>query len=113
VTEERDRPLVVHILAAIQRVQIFTVGGRRQFLSDEKTLGATLWNLHTLAEACRQLSPELKARHPEIDWRLLADFRNVLAHDVLGISPRRVWDIIVDHLPTLKRHVSRILPTLP
>jgi uncharacterized protein with HEPN domain len=112
VTAERDRPLVVHILAAIQRVETFSAAGRRQFLSDEKTQGATLWNLHTLAEACRQLSPELKAQHPDVDWRLLADFRNVLAHDVLGISPRRVWEIIVGHVPALKLRISRILATL-
>lgn len=111
--EERpDRDLATFVLAAIQQVERYNYRGRRHFLSNVMTRDATLWNLHTLLEACGQLSPEVKVGHPDVDWRGVADFRNVLAHDILGISPRRVWEVITHHLPPLKRQVSRILATL-
>ncbi|HKO57168.1 MAG TPA: HepT-like ribonuclease domain-containing protein [Thermoanaerobaculia bacterium] len=60
-----------------------------------------------------QLSSELKERYAEFNWRRIAAFRNVLAHNILDLSPRRVWDVITDHLPPLKRQVTRILADLP
>jgi uncharacterized protein with HEPN domain len=57
----------------------------------------------------QRLSEILKARHPEIDWRRIAAFRNVLVHDYLGIDLGRVWDIVQRDVPVLK---SRILALL-
>lgn len=112
--EERpDRDLAQFVLTAIQQVERYNYRGRRHFLSDDMTQAATLWHLHTLLEACGQLSEDVKTRHRDVDWRGVADFRNMLAHNILELSLRRVWDVITHHLPPLKRQVSRILATLP
>jgi uncharacterized protein with HEPN domain len=50
----------------------------------------------------RNLSPKLKASHPEIAWTSIAGFRNVLVHDYLGIKLQRVWEIIEHDLPLLR-----------
>jgi uncharacterized protein with HEPN domain len=40
-------------------------------------------------------SEELKAKAPEVDWRALAGFRNVLVHDYLGgIDLEQVWSAV-------------------
>ena len=47
---------------------------------------AILRNLQVLCESAQRLSGECKAQHPEVDWRAMSGFRNVLAHDYFGID---------------------------
>jgi uncharacterized protein with HEPN domain len=65
-----------------------------------------LRNLQVMAESTQRLSANLKELHPEIDWRALAGFRNLLVHDYLGVSATRVWELIEHFLPQLKRAVA-------
>src|SRR5437867_2352154 len=45
-----------------------------------------------MARSIMQLPDPLEAGHPEVDWRSLVGFRDVLVHDDLGVSVPRVWD---------------------
>jgi len=54
---------------------------------------AVLRNLQLLAESSQRISSELKSRYPEVDWRGLSGFRNVLVHDSSGIDVARIWRI--------------------
>ena len=47
-----------------------------------------------LSESTQRLSDGLKEAHPEVDWRGISGFRNVLVHDYLGINLIRVWEIV-------------------
>jgi uncharacterized protein with HEPN domain len=51
---------------------------------------------------------QAKARHPEIVWRGVADFGNVLRHDYPKVSNRLVWEIVTDDLPPLKEAIDRM-----
>jgi uncharacterized protein with HEPN domain len=65
-----------------------------------------------LAESTQRLSDELKAAHPDIDWRRISGFRNVLVHDYLSVNLVRVWEIIERNLPELKSKILLILQEL-
>ena len=54
----------------------------------------------------------MKEPHPEVDWRGIAGFRNVLVHDYLGVNIIRVWEIIENDLPGLKRSIDAMLDEL-
>jgi hypothetical protein len=41
----------------------------------------------------------LKNKYFEVDWNKIKDFRNLVAHDYLGIDAEEVWQIIYNHLP--------------
>jgi uncharacterized protein with HEPN domain len=73
----------------------------RLFYSDPRTQDAVLRRMETLADAAIHLSDELKARHPQIQWREIGDFRNVLAHGYTDIRLDRVWRAIVEDLPEI------------
>jgi uncharacterized protein with HEPN domain len=73
---------------------------------------ARLRNLHTLAESTQRISKHLKDEHPQMDWRIISAFRNVVVHDYLGVGPERIWDIIENDLPGLKQNNIEVLEKL-
>ena len=89
-----DRIYIDHILECLEWITRHTADGQEAFFNERKTQSAVLRELQTLAESAQRLSPSLKAAHPDIHWREIAGFRNVLVHDYLGINPDRVWNII-------------------
>lgn len=81
-----DRVYLEHILECCHRIAEFTGGERSRFLRDIMVQEATLRSLQTPAESCNRLSDSAKQRHPDIDWRGIAGFRNVVVHDYLGLD---------------------------
>jgi len=106
---KEDRVYLEHVQEGLNWIAEFTGPGRGLFLTDRKTHSAVLRELQTLAESTQRLSDAQKAEHPEIPWREVAGFRNVLVHDYLGISLERVWEVIQRDLPPLRRAVQEIL----
>ncbi len=47
--------------------------------------------LERLSEASRHVPETLKQKHPNIDWRAIADIGNVLRHAYDTIADRRIW----------------------
>ena len=68
--------------------------------------------LEIVSEASRHIPREVKARHPKIAWRGVADFGNVLRHDYPNVKDRRVWEIVTHDLDPLKAAVANILHDL-
>ena len=82
-----------HVLDAIAKIQ--RIQDRGDLVHDEILHDAALRNLQTLAEATRHLPDHLKDRHPEIPWRQISGFRNILMHGYLGtIDPQTVQSVV-------------------
>ncbi|HEX2095373.1 MAG TPA: DUF86 domain-containing protein [Longimicrobiaceae bacterium] len=103
-----DSQHLEHILECIRRIEINTAEGSDVFFGSHTLQDAVLRNLQTMAESTQRLSEEAKAKHPEVGWRQLAGFRNVLVHNYLGLNLKRVWEIIQVDLPRLK-HAAETL----
>lgn len=99
---------VDHVLECIDQVQKYTRDGSEEFFNDIQIQDAVLRNLQVLAESSQRLSDALKAKHPNVDWRSLSGFRNVLVHEYFGIRLERVWQIVEEDLPELKRQMEII-----
>lgn len=54
-----------------------------------------------IGEAVKQLSPEIRKKYPEITWRKIAGFRDILIHSYTGINVDEVWGVIKDNLPKM------------
>lgn len=104
----RDDTLYLrHIAESINLVEQYLAGiagapDERLFYEDLRTQDAVLRRMETLADAASHLSDALKQRHPEIPWRQMGDFRNVLAHGYTNIRLDRVWQAIEADLPAVK-----------
>ncbi len=99
---ERDRLYLDHILDCIERIKTYSERDRSIFLSSEMVQDAVVRNLQTLAESSQRLSDGFKVDNPQIDWRAIAGFRNVLVHDYLGLDLERIWLVIEQDLPQLE-----------
>ena len=104
-----DRIHLRHILECIAAINEYVGDLGAAALSDRKTQKAVLRELQELAESTQRLSPEIKSRRPEIPWRDIAGFRNVLVHDYLGIGMPRVWSVIETGLPPLQAAATALL----
>jgi uncharacterized protein with HEPN domain len=82
------------------------------FAADTKTQDAVLRNLHTLSESSTRISEELQEQNPDIPWREIKAFRNVVVHDYLGLELDQIWDIIVIDLPPVKAAIFLIVKKL-
>lgn len=81
-----------------------------QFATDNLRQDAILRQLTILGEASKKISNELRAAHPEIPWRKVAGFRDVVVHDYFGVDLREVWRIIQDDLPALIQMLEPLVP---
>jgi uncharacterized protein with HEPN domain len=78
-----------------------------QFSSDTMRRMATERYLEIICEAARKLPDQVKQGAPDIDWRRMNDFANLLRHAYHATRVDIVWDIIQNHLPPLKSFVER------
>ncbi len=104
-----DAAYLRHILECIRRIEEDVMGGREEFMHSHTLQDAVLRNLQTMSESTQRLEDSLKPRHPEVEWRRIAAFRNLLVHNYLGIDLERVWDIVQRDVPVLKRAVTSML----
>jgi uncharacterized protein with HEPN domain len=104
---ERDAFYLAHMLECIESIERYS--GANDIKSDELTQDAVLRKLQLLAESSKRISDALKAESPEIPWRELAGFRNVVVHDYLGIRVERIVPIVHRDIPALKDQIIDIL----
>ena len=69
--------------------------------------------LEVIGEAANLVSPETRARHPEVPWRKMAGLRNRLIHGYFSVNLDIVWDTIRSDLPPLIRLLEEALDRGP
>ena len=100
---ETDRANLSDILFNIELANSFALGfDYERFLADMKTFYAITRCLEIISEASRRLSPEVKARHPDIPWRKVAGSGNIYRHDYEDVAHRLVWGTVHEFLPALQ-----------
>lgn len=110
---KKDRVYLEYILERIGRIEEDVASGRKSFMNSHTIQDAVLRNLQTLAESCQRLSEPFKQNHPDVEWKKLSAFRNVLVHDYLGIDLDQIWIIVVRDVPELKIKIEQLIDKLP
>jgi uncharacterized protein with HEPN domain len=97
-------PRLTDIIEAIQHIQAETTGVPLDvFEADWRKRWLVERGVEIISEASRRLPDDLKARHPEIPWRQVADIGNILRHEYQRIAPDVLWRLAQDDLPPLDR----------
>jgi uncharacterized protein with HEPN domain len=95
---------LVDIIEAIELVRSETAGVTLQSLeSDKRRRWVIERGIEIISEASRQLTDELKARHPEIPWPKVAGIGNILRHEYERVAHDVLWRVAHDDLPPLEK----------
>lgn len=107
-----QRVYLVHIRECIGRIERYTVDGKDRFVADSMVQDAVVRNLEIIGEATKRLDDAYRKAHPQIPWRAVSGLRDVLIHQYEGVDLDRVWNVVVNGLPSLKEAIEKLLPPL-
>jgi uncharacterized protein with HEPN domain len=105
-----DELRVRHVLDAISEIEFYLKDvSLETFLSNSEKRFATIKQLEIIGEACTRITPEVKEKYPEVEWKNIIGFRNISIHEYFGVNFHLVWQIAQNDLPLLKQQFSKIL----
>jgi uncharacterized protein with HEPN domain len=79
------------------------------FIKDRMRNSAVIREFEIIGEAVGKLPEDIKAKYPDVPWREIKDFRNILIHEYFGVDLRIVWHAIHQDLPVLLNAATAIL----
>jgi len=94
-------------------IETFTeLMGKEDFFTDRKTQLAVIRAFEVIGEIVKRLPQHLLHTQPEIDWRAIKGFRDILIHQYDNIDLTIVWDA-VERVPQVRQAVQALLDSLP
>jgi uncharacterized protein with HEPN domain len=101
------------MIEACRQVMAYTAGMNREALvQDRKTYDATVRNLEILGEAAKGIPEEIRTQNPQVSWRDIAGFRDVLSHAYFGIDEDLLGDVVFNKTPVLLEQLEVIANSL-
>lgn len=107
-----DRLYLDDIREAMARIESRIPAERGQFDGDDLVQVRMLYNLQIVGEAVNNLSQPLLARYPEQPWRQIIGLRHTLVHAYFNIDLDRIWKVIQQDIPSLKRTITTMIAEL-
>ena len=68
------------------------------FIANRMVVDAVVRNLKVIGEAANILSDEIKRENPEVEWKQMTRFRNLLIHFYFGVDHEIVWNVVENNL---------------
>lgn len=97
------------ILESIKDIESFSKGlTKEKFTSNKLKQNAIIRSLEIIGEAVKSVPDSFRKKYPDIPWRKIAGFRDVLSHAYFGVNMDRVWNIIENDLQNFKKKIEKI-----
>ena len=79
------------------------------FLSHVAWSAAVIRFFEVIGEAVKSIPEDFRLQYPDVSWKELAGFRDVLIHNYPKVNLRQVWSFAVDDVPPLKQRIEEII----
>ena len=106
---KEEKLYIVHMVECIERILSYTKEGQEMFLNDPKTQDAVIRNFEIIGEAVKRLSQSTRDCAPEIPWKQIAGFRDILIHQYEGVDLEETWKRVAKDLPSLLNALKTLL----
>jgi uncharacterized protein with HEPN domain len=107
----RDAGSLVDMLKAARKVVEYATGlDELSFIDSSRDQNAILRQLTIVGEAAKRVSDEFRKSHPEVPWRRVAGFRDVVVHDYFKVDLEEVWRIVQGDVPALIAVIEPLVP---
>ena len=98
------------ILEAITWIESYIEGyDLETFCADRKTIDAVTRCLEVIGEATKHLPDSLTSQYPEVPWRAICGFRDVLAHSYFRTEDSIIWDAATQGIQLVKPAMEALL----
>ena len=100
------------ILERIERIEKSISKGRQAFAQSYEIRDSVILSFLVIGEATKNLDAALTKQHPNINWKGVASFRDILIHQYRRTRPDLVWRTAQEDLPALKAAITSMLASL-
>jgi uncharacterized protein with HEPN domain len=69
------------LLECIDKINSYTSSGENEFSKSTLLQDAVMRNLEIIGEATKNISLDLRRKHPQIPWRKMGGLRDILIHN--------------------------------
>jgi len=83
-----------------------------EFARNDLVVDAVIRNLEIIGEAVKNIPEDIRSKYPDIPWKQIVGFRNIVIHHYFGVDLSIVWTVIKRHLKELKPKIETILREL-
>jgi uncharacterized protein with HEPN domain len=104
-----DNLYFIHIMERLERIESYLQGGREEFLRSQLVQDAVIRNFEVIGEAAKRVSKRSRDKYQAVPWKRIAGFRDILIHQYEGVELEKIWNIITQELPGVKREIAAIL----
>lgn len=107
----RDDAWLLDMLIAAREASVIVAGvTEEEFRRSTLHQNALAYVLQKIGEAAGRVSEETRAKHRDLDWLNIINFRHRLVHDYKNIDLDKVWFVIRTEIPALIDYLERIVP---
>jgi len=103
---------LVHMVEALEKIEIFTEGGKDVFLSDILIQDAVYRNFEVIGEAAKRVPDDIRSLITDVPWRQVSGLRDALIHQYDGIDPVEVWRVVEGNVSDIKASIQIYLDSL-
>ena len=98
--------MIEYIEKSVKYVEGYTY---EEFIKDNKTVDATVFNISQIGELVKNVSNETKNKYTNIEWNMIKWLRNRIIHDYEVINLKSIWYILKNDILELKAELKKIL----